>query len=804
MKILVVEDDRDIRTLIENMLEKRGYTVECSENGRDALEKARLSPPDLIVSDIMMPEMDGFIFCRKIKADERLKKIPVILYTGTKSEKDEEELALGMGAVRFLAKPSDINVLLAAIKEALGKAGKAESVLPAQAPAAGAEVDHNYLRVLSRKLLVKEQELAETSKRLEESEGLYRRLVENIPDIIYSYSTKRGGIYYSSSVEAVLGYSCDFLLKNPFLWNSSVHPEDQPRVTQAINGFSKDRGFDLEYRIKSRAGDWQWFRDRSVGMHLLGDEVIIDGIATDISGLKRSEQALRQSEFKYKRIFENLQDVFYQTDMNGRITEISPSIKKQSGYDREELIGRQVAEMYVDQADSKKLMSVFQKTSEIIDYELRLKAKGDRPVYVSVNARIFFNQKGNPAGIEGSLRDITARIRAEEALRGSEERLRQTQKLESIRQLSGGVAHDLNNLLGPVIGYAGLLQKSFTPGDSRQEDAGEIIKAAERAASLVRQLLAFSRKQVMTPRIINLNDRVNNIGAMLRRVIGERVRLVFALDPDIGPVKVDPGQIEQVMLNLVLNARDAMPQGGDIVIETAGLELSAPAECDAYGIPPGGYVVLSVKDTGCGMDKAVKARIFEPFFTTKKFGAENGLGLGLSTSYGIVKQSGGEIMVESEPGRGSVFKIYLPLIKGGVVEVEGKAGQAAVLAAGKGRILVVEDDESMRRITKRVLTAAGYVVAEAAGARQALAFLAENLERPALLITDLAMPEMDGLKLSGEVSAKYPEMKILCMSGYMDKEDELEKLLGSKAAYLQKPFSPDVLLKKVDNLLRSA
>ncbi|OGS08859.1 MAG: hypothetical protein A2270_00130 [Elusimicrobia bacterium RIFOXYA12_FULL_51_18] len=804
MKILIVEDDQSIRTLMEQLLEKRGYLVESSGNGRDALEKARISPPDLIVSDIMMPEMDGFIFCRKIKADERLKKIPVILYTGTKSEKDEEELALGMGAVRFLAKPADINVLLAAIKEELVKADKAKSALPAQAPAAGAEVDHDYLRVLSRKLLVKEQELADTVKRLAESEGMYRRLVENIPDIIYSYSTKRGRVYYSSSVEAVLGYSCDFLLKNPFLWDSSVHPEDKSRVAQAISGFSKDRGFDLEYRIKSRTGDWQWFRDRSVGMHLLGNEVIIDGIATDISGVKRSEQALRQSEFKYKRIFENLQDVFYQTDMNGRIIEISPSIQKQSGYTREELIGRLVAEMYVDREDSAKLMCVFQKAGEIIDYELRLKVKGGRPVYVSVNARVFFDQKGSPAGIEGSLRDISARIRAEEALRGSEECLRQTQKLESIRQLSGGVAHDLNNLLGPVIGYAGLLQKSFTPGDSRREDVGEIIKAAERAASLVRQLLAFSRKQVMAPRIINLNDRVNNIGAMLRRVIGERVRLVFALAPDIGPVKVDPGQMDQVILNLVLNARDAMPQGGDIVIETSGLELSAPAECDGGEIPTGSYVVLGVKDTGCGMDKAVKARIFEPFFTTKKFGAENGLGLGLSTSYGIVKQSGGEIQVESEPGTGSVFKIYLPLIKGGVVEAEEKAGPAAVLAAGKGRILVVEDDESMRRITKRVLAASGYAVTEAADARQALAFLSESLELPALMITDLAMPEMDGLKLSGEVSAKYPDMKILCMSGYMDKEDELEKLLGSKAAYLQKPFSPDALLRKVDKLLRPA
>jgi len=679
MKILIAEDDPSVGALLEALLVKRGYVVELAQNGREALEKARLSPPDLIVSDVMMTEMDGFIFCRKVRGEGRLKNIPIILYTATKSEKDEEELALSMGAVRFIAKPGDMNVILDAVREELEKAGKAEPSPLAEPPGAGPEVDREYLRVLSRKLLVKERELAEALKRLAESEGMYQRLVENLPDIIYSFSVNSGGTYYSSSVEAVLGYRVDFLLGDPFLWNNSVHPVDLPRVARAVDGFIREKTpFDLEYRIKDKSGAWHWFRDRSIGAHLKGSEVLVDGIASD----------------------------------------------------------------------------------------------------------------------------ITARMRAEEALRESAERMRQVQKLESIGQLTGGIAHDLNNLLGPVIGYADLLRKSLPPGDPRLADVDEITKSAERAASLIRQLLAFSRKQMLAPRIISLNDRVNNIGAMLRMVIGDRIRLVTRLSPGIGPVKADPGQIEQVILNLVLNARDAMPYGGDIVVETAGLVVSAPSAGEAVGcLPPGSYTTLSVKDTGHGMSEAVKARMFEPFFTTKKPG--KGTGLGLSTAYGIVKQSGGEIHVESEPGKGSVFTISLPLVEG-TVEEAAKEAPAAVLAAGKGRVLVVDDDESMRRVTGRILTAAGYTVTEAAGGRQALAVLAGDREPQALMITDLSMPDMDGLALAGEASLKYPAMKILYVSGSIDKEEVLDKALGANAAYLQKPFSPDTLLKKIDELLRPA
>ena len=666
-KILIAEDDENTRELLERGLKKNGYSVETAANGEEALKKAGLAPPDLIISDVMMPVMDGFLFCRGVKADERLKHIPFILYTVTSTEKDETELAKNIGAARYLGKPAELKEILAAVSEELGK----KAAVPAATPAGengGEAVDKEYLRVLLRKLRAREHEL----------------------------ETARAGLQES---------------------------EDRLKKAQAMAHVG---GWELDLRTNVLLASEEAFR--------------IYGLEYDPKGLSLNVVQKAVLPEQRARLDQALKDL----------------IGKKGGYDQEFMI------------------------APVAGGELR---------HIHSKAELVCGADGAPLKVEGILQDVTEHKKAQEALR-------QAQKLDSIGQLSGGIAHDLNNLLGPILGYADFLSKSLEPGDQRLTDIGEIVKAADRAAGLVRKLLAFSRKQVMEPKVVELNDVISEMARLLERVVSERqtLRLTFGTGT---AVKVDPGQLEQVLLNLVLNARDAMEKSGEIGIETFSLETAQAAPAVGGTLAPGCYVVLRVSDTGSGMDAVTQSKIFEPFFTTK--GQGKGLGLGLPSVYGIVKQSGGEIQVESAPGKGAVFSIYFPCAQGAVIG----AGAAAPMAveSGAGVVVVAEDDETMRRITRRILTAAGYSVLEAENGREALEVLAKAGGQAALLLTDIAMPEMDGTELSLEVFKRYPFMKVLCMSGYVDKEGEVGRVLGAKAEFIQKPFSPDALTRKVWGLL---
>ncbi len=666
-KILVAEDDGNIRTLLEAILTANGYGVDLAADGAEALEKARVSPPDLIISDVMMPEMDGFMFCRSVKADERLKKIPFILYTATNSEKDEVALAGNIGAARFISKPGQLKDLLKSVSEELSKVRAAAPEPPAASPVS-AEVDREYLLVLLRKLRAREKELEEAKASLLESEER---------------------------------------LKN----------------AQAM----------------AHVGHWEL----DLRTHVL----------------LASEEAFRIYGVDYKSGGLPLETV-----QAAVLPDCRPGL---------------------DQA-LKKLVS----GQGVYNEEFRIiRAKTGELRHLHSKAELVRGPGGEPLKVAGILQDITEAKQVQEALR-------QAQKLDSIGQLSGGIAHDINNLLGPILGYADFLGKSLQPGDARLADIGEIVKAADRAAGLVRKLLAFSRRQVLEPKVVSLNTIISEMGRMLERVIGERLTLNLKLEKAVCPVRVDPGQVEQVLLNLVLNARDAMEKGGEILIETSAVELRQAAPAVGAAVAPGRYVVLSVRDSGCGMDEATRVKIFEPFFTTKGLG--KGMGLGLSSVYGIVKQSGGEIRVESAPGKGSDFIVYFPCSE----EEPSGAGPAPMASrTGTGVVLLVEDDETMRRIATRILAGSGYSVLEAADGREALKLLESDGARVALLLTDIAMPEMDGAELSLEVFRKYPHIKVLCMSGYADKETEIGRVLGQKAEFIQKPFSPDALMLKVSALL---
>jgi two-component system cell cycle sensor histidine kinase/response regulator CckA len=390
------------------------------------------------------------------------------------------------------------------------------------------------------------------------------------------------------------------------------------------------------------------------------------------------------------------------------------------------------------------------------------------------------------------LRDITERKRVEE-------QLRQSQKMEAVGKLAGGVAHDFNNLLTAIIGYSDLALARLREGDRLRKYVQEIKKAGERAASLTRQLLAFSRRQVLVSQVLDLNSVVSNLQKMLRRLIGEDIDLVTIAAPHLGCVRADPGQMEQVIINLAVNARDAMPQGGKLTIETGNVDLDESYTRSHIDVTPGRYAMLVVSDAGCGMDAETLSHMFEPFYTTKEEG--KGTGLGLATVYGIVKQSGGHISVSSDPGKGTTFKIYLPRVEEGIELV--RPGPAAHKASrGTETVLLVEDDVTARDVVREVLQSRGYTVLEATGSNEALEIGERHVSRPIhLMLADVVMPEMSGPRLADRLACLYPKMKVLYMSGHTDAAVARHVKLSRDVPYLQKPFAAEVLARKVRELL---
>lgn len=378
-----------------------------------------------------------------------------------------------------------------------------------------------------------------------------------------------------------------------------------------------------------------------------------------------------------------------------------------------------------------------------------------------------------------------------------EEQLRQAQKMEAVGMLAGGIAHDFNNLLTIINGYSQLLLATLPEGDANRSAVEQVMKAGERAAELTRQLLTFSRRQVLRPKVLDLNTVVTGMGTMLRRLIGENIELHIVAGPDLGRVHADPGQIEQVVMNLAVNARDAMPQGGSLIVETANTELDLAYSGAHVAVKPGPYVMLAVTDTGTGMDPETRSHLFEPFFTTK--GQGKGTGLGLSTVYGIIKQSGGNVGVYSEPGQGTCVKCYLPRVDQPMALDPEKSLETA--KPGSETILVVEDEEAVRRLISETLQRNGYRVLVAGSGREALAVTGSHPNPIQLVITDMVMPHMSGREVAAKLKAQRPDIQILFISGYTDQAIAQNGGLDSGADFLQKPFTPATLMRKVREIL---
>ena len=496
-----------------------------------------------------------------------------------------------------------------------------------------------------------------------------------------------------------------------------------------------------------------------------------------------AEAALRASEERFRALVENSSDALLMLlDAQGHVTYLTPSTVRHLGWQPEQTIGRSICE-FVHPDDREhaggRLAEAVANPGTAVTEEARLRhADGSWRVMEGVAV----NRLADPAvaGVVVNARDITER-------RTLEEQLRLSQKLEAVGQLAGGVAHDFNNMLTAILGYCHLILDEMPEEHPLRRDLLEIQAAGDRAASLTRQLLAFSRRQMLQPQVVNINTLVTQLEKLLHRLIAEDVELTIALAPGLHPVTVDPASVEQILVNLTVNARDAMPGGGCLTIETANVEIDDTYAATHVTMKPGSYAMLAVGDTGAGMDAKTRGRVFEPFFTTKEQG--KGSGLGLATVYGIVKQSGGNIWVYSEPGHGTVFKVYLPATStASPIEKDAPTGSETVL--------LVEDELSVRTLAGEVLRRLGYVVIAAAHGDEALRLASQHPDEIHLMVTDVVMPRMNGRELADRLRLSRPEIKMLFMSGYTD-HVVMQRDLAPGVAFLQKPFTPEVFARKV-------
>jgi PAS domain S-box-containing protein len=518
------------------------------------------------------------------------------------------------------------------------------------------------------------------------------------------------------------------------------------------------------------------------------------GYIRDITERKRAEQELSQSEERYRDLVENAHDIIYTHDLQGNYTSINKAGELITGYPRQEALALNLTNTVAPEHQDRAREMLRRKLAgeKVTAYEMEIIAKDGHRITVEANTKLVYHD-GVPVGVQGIARDVTERKQLEE-------QLRQSQKMDAIGQLAGGVAHDFNNLLTAINGYSSLALQRIDDNHPLRGYLEEIKKAGDRAANLTRQLLAFGRKQILQPLPINLNDVVTDMNKMLRRLIGEDIQLTAKLDLALARIKADPGQIEQVLVNLVVNARDAMPQGGNLTIETATVELDHEYADRHVGVLPGQYVMLAVSDTGTGMDEATKARIFDPFFTTKEKG--KGTGLGLSTVYGIVKQSGGSLWVYSEPGHGTTFKVYLPQLATAPQTTEAKPIEPAP-AGGSETVLLVEDEDVVRGLAKKILEQSGYKVLAAARGEEAIRLGMECPETIHLLLTDVVMPETSGKEVADRLRELLPGLRVVFMSGYTDEAIVHHGVLDSNVEFIQKPFTPNALVRKVREVLDS-
>lgn len=854
-RILIVDDDLDNQQLLAGLLESNHHHTSVASDGEQALSLARSERPDLIISDVLMPTMDGYEFVRQLRTDSVIAQTHVIFITGYYLGREARALARGCGVGSIIYRPCSkeeiLNVVDAELQSALP-----ESVLELTRD----KFDQGHLQLLTDELSDQVDELTAVNHKLTAlielsvklaSEhdplsllkkycDLARKIIGakwNAVSLVHedtqtlrqfhtvglnsdladrlSPQALREGVFAKPLKD---GRTCRIRILNGDPESAGL-PSDFPARLSCLNVpiICRDKLYG-SFCLGDRLGAFEFSEaDERLAVALVGQMAAAlenatlfresQSRASDLEEKAQLTGQIARQQLRLNTLIANVPGVVWEAfvapdDVSQQFNFVSDYVEALLGYSVKEWLTTPNFWLSIVHPEDRERAAQISATQYAIgehySQEFRWIARDGHIVWVESQVSIIRNAEGNRIGMRGVNLDITERKLAEEALRVSEDRLRQSHKLEAVGQLAGGVAHDFNNLLTVITGYSELALRRLDADDPLRLGIEEIKKAGDRAASLTRQLLAFSRKQVLQPKVLKLNSIVANVDKLLRRLIGEDVDVLLSLEPSTGHIMADPGQIEQVIINLAVNARDAMPLGGKLTIETSNLRVDNTLSETHKTIRPGNYVLLEVSDTGSGMDTETQSRIFEPFFTTKEPG--KGTGLGLSTVYGIVEQSEGSIWVRSELGKGTSFKVYFPCVEDPVA-TEGIPDFCGESPQGQETILLAEDEEQVREMARRILELHGYRVLDAKNGNEALSMLENYDGHIDLLLTDAVMPQMSGIELATILSNLSPGIKVLYMSGYTSDASVRHGILSQAIAFLQKPFTPDVLIRKVREVL---
>lgn len=805
--ILLVEDNPAEAERVRLVLEREAYRVEVAPNGREALARARTAPPDVIISDILMPEMDGYALCQAIKRDDTTRRIPLVFFTEHHTPMAIVE-GLLRGADNFIPKTSSDEYVLDRVRrifQQLEHRRSGEVAIEILVRFHGREIPISADKQQIFELLISsveeagraneklneaqrllrehaqdlERTVRERTRALAAAEERFRTLVEQIPASAYAFTPEAAGSFYiSPQIESLLGYPASQWTSSS--WSSLVHPDDRSRRQATIERLVATGGpVRDEYRLRASDGRWVWVRDDA---RVVPGTGTIQGILSDMTERRQGEAALRESEEKYRLLFErNLAGVFRST-LEGRIVECNEAFARIFGYaSRDEILSGSAVQLHATPQARDAFLESLKKNESLLNYEAEGKRKDGHSLNLLVNVSLV-----EGTVVQGTVLDVTEQTKLKE-------QLRQVQKMEAIGHLAGGVAHDFNNLLGVIFGSGEMVLRRMAAADPQRPRVEEMLKAGDVAARLTRQLLAFSRQQVLQPTVLDVRAVIGETAKMLARVIREDIEMVAISDDDAGRVKADRGQLEQILMNLAVNARDAMPNGGRLTIEAKNVDLDAshsPAR-------PGRYVMVAVSDTGSGMDEETRAHLFEPFFTTKEVG--RGTGLGLASVYGIVKQSDGYIWVYSELGVGTTFKIYLPRVDDSLPPAQEEA--LAPPTRGSETVLLVEDEASLRDVLRDTLEDGGYTVLLAGDGVAALQVADEHPGPIHLMVTDMIMPGMTGRDAAHALAQVRPQLRVLYVSGYTQQAVVGHGDFGPSTGFLAKPFTSAAFLRKCRELL---